>query len=92
MIEHVENVARPRAHERVVERGAKIDEHERSREDGAARDNPDRAARADDNKIRCPEKRKRGAHTVGDGVSEDIAEAVGVVHELHGNVETRVRQ
>jgi len=29
---------------------------------------------------------------MGDGVSENVAEAVGFVHELHSNVEARLRQ
>ena len=40
MVEDLEDVARPRPHQRVVERGADVNEHKRDGEDDAAEDYP----------------------------------------------------
>jgi hypothetical protein len=81
VIENVKDIAGAGAHQRVIERGTKIDQHQRAGKDGAADNEPRRAARGGDNQANRSRNGERGADAVGDGVGQDVAQFLGGVHK-----------
>ena len=62
------------ADQRVIERGADVDEDQGAGKDGATDDDPGRAARGGDDEVNGAGDGESGADAVGDGVGQDVAE------------------
>ena len=82
VIEHLENMPRPGAHQRVIERGAKVDKYQRRGEDGAADDQPGSSMRGCSNKIDRPGNGKNRSDSVRDCVGKNVAEFGFGLHRL----------
>ena len=81
VIENVKDVAGAGAHQRVIERGAEIDQHQRAGKDGATDNEPRRAARGSNDQIDGSRNGERGADAVRDGVGQNVAQFVVGVHK-----------
>ncbi len=87
VVEDVEDGARASADQRVIERGAEVNEDERGGKDGATDDVPGRTARGSDDEVDGAGDGESCADAVGDGVGEDVAQVIdvqicGVGHRL----------
>ena len=82
VIQNVKDVARPRPHQRVVERGAEINQHQRRRKDRATDYVPCRAAGGGGDQVDRAHNRQRRADAMRDGVGQNIAQLVFRLHSL----------
>jgi len=83
VIENLKDMARSRADQGVIERGKDIDQNESSGEDGAAHDLPNASAGCNHNEVDRAADGQRRTDSVGDGVGEDVAERIGMIHTAH---------
>ena len=74
---------RPGPHQRVVERGADVNQDQRRGKDGATDDLRGRPARGYDDKISRAGNGQRRADAMGDGVGQNVAQMVGCLLGLH---------
>lgn len=81
MIEHAEHVAGTGAHQRMVERGADVDENKRTCEDGATDDDRRRPAGTDDDQISRTGHGEHGAHTMRNGICKNVAQPIRGEHK-----------
>ena len=79
----MEDVPRARPHQRVVERGADVNQHQRRGKDGATHHLPSCPVRRYDDQVCRADDGQRRANAVSDGVGQNVAQMVGCLLGLH---------
>lgn len=82
VVQDKEEMASAGTHQRVVKRGAEINEHERAGKDGATDDKKRRSAGGGDDEINRSHDGEAEADAVCDGVGEDVAQIGARWHRL----------
>jgi len=80
VVEDVKDMARPCSHQRVVERGAEVNQDQRGGEDAATDHIPGGSPRGGGNQVDRADDGHSEANSVGDGVGQNVAKLVMGLH------------